>query len=66
MSQMWVGQPKEVLQSWLNALQEMKVWRKLSDWEQKFIYDIDWQLTNTSRLSQKQQEVLERIYAEKS
>ena len=61
MSKIWVSQSKEVLQAWLNAIQVPSVLERLTP----VGYAADWQLSKTGHLSQKQQEILERIYADK-
>jgi hypothetical protein len=40
--------------------------RELTKWEEDFIESIDEQFTERSSLSEKQFEILERIYAEKT
>ncbi len=54
----------EVLYSWLNAIEETG--RGLSKWEEEFVESVREQLKNVGRLTERQQEILERIYAEKT
>lgn len=56
---------KPLIEHMLNACQEV-AHRKLSKWEQDFIESISSQYEERGRLSEKQCEVLERIYAEKT
>ena len=58
-------QPKEVLQSWIDAILD-EASDKLNDWEIKFIKDIQIRVSNGWHLSEKQQDTLEIIYAEKT
>ncbi len=68
MAKIWVPQPPDVIRHWLVSLQDVKVQRKLSPWEKEFVANIDWQLYHSDGkpLTQRQQEVLEKIYAEKT
>lgn len=50
--------------SWIDQCMEER--HKLTDWERKFIIDIRLQLRSKGSLSDKQVEVLERIYADKT
>jgi len=50
--------------SWIDKCMEKR--HKLSDWERKFVIDIRLQLRQKGSLSDKQAEVLERIYADKT
>lgn len=56
--------PKEVLQSWCDAIEENQ--RKLTKWELDFAISVTEQLTTKGWLSDRQIEILERIYAEKT
>jgi len=50
--------------AWIDAcVNESK--KRLSKWEEDFLTSISDQLTNTGSLSEKQVEILERIYTEK-
>ena len=56
-------QPKKVLKQWIAAVNDEG--RKLTDWEVQFMESITEQFDNSGSLSEKQEEILERIYAEK-
>lgn len=67
----WEGFPKMTIEelrilhtSWIDQCMEER--HKLSDWERNFVIDIRLQLREKGRLSDKQAEVLERIYADKT
>lgn len=62
---MWKSQPKEVIESWISALRD-EASDKLTSWEMDFIDSVEGQLFRKGTLSQKQQEILERIYTEKT
>jgi hypothetical protein len=66
MSVPWKQQPKEVLFSWISALDSPTAHRTLSEWEQHFLATLSFQLNKSGTLSQKQQDILERIYTEKT
>lgn len=55
---------KELIQEWLSALEDPA--RPLSVWETNFIESISNQFDHRGDLSDKQFEILERIYAEKT
>ena len=56
-------QPKEVLKQWITAVNDEG--RKLTDWEVQFMESITEQFDNSGSLSEKQEEILEKIYVEK-
>ena len=56
-------QSKEVLKQWITAVNDEG--RKLTDWEVQFMESITEQFDNSGSLSEKQEEILERIYTEK-
>lgn len=56
-------QPKEVLKHWITAVNDEG--RKLTDWEIQFMESITEQFDSSGSLSEKQEEILERIYTEK-
>jgi uncharacterized membrane-anchored protein len=58
-----VRQPKEVLKHWITAVNDEG--RRLTAWELQFMESITEQLDGGSSLSEKQEEILERIYTEK-
>lgn len=61
----WSSQPREVLEEWLKACLWVK-YSKLTDWERDFCTSLEDQLERRGTLTQKQQEILERIYAERT
>jgi hypothetical protein len=64
MAEVWHMEDPIIIQHWL--FQVLYHSKDLTDWERKFLVDIDKQFHRTGRLSQKQQEIVERIYAEKT
>lgn len=54
----------EILKSWLDALEEQP--RKLTKWELDFTASLREQFDRKGWLSDRQIEILERIYAEKT
>ena len=52
------------LQGWLDALQEP--YKPLTKWEQGFVDSLQEQLFSQGWLSDRQKEVLERLYAQKT
>ena len=54
----------EVLQHWVDTIQEEG--RRLTSWEEEFVDSIAERLANRRSLSERQMEILERIYAEKT
>ena len=56
-------QPREVLEQWIGAVNEGG--RRLTAWELQFMESITEQFDGGSSLSEKQEELLERIYVEK-
>ena len=65
MAEKWHPQPIEVYQSWISAIID-EASDELTPWESKFIESIDEQLAQHRNLSEKQAEILERIYANKT
>ena len=63
MSEMWKPQPVDTLRRWVDAIME-EASDRLTDWENKFIADMDRRLTMGGQLTQTQQEKLEELYAE--
>lgn len=60
MAEVWKSQPKDVLKAWIGAIDDES--EELTEWEVNFINSIDEQLVRSGSLSQKQQEILEKIY----
>ena len=57
-------QSKETIGRWLLAIEESG--RDLTKWEGSFIESIADQFASTKSISDRQEEILERIYAEKT
>lgn len=53
-------QPPEVIRHWITTIEEES--RNLTSWEESFIASV----TEQSQWSEKQQEIIERIYTEKT
>lgn len=64
MTKIWKSQPKEVLQSWIDAILT-EASDELSLWETNFIISVNEQV-KYKELTQRQEEILEKIYAEKT
>jgi len=58
-----MNQPYVVLMSWIEACESSD---KLTEWEESFIASIKDQLERKGFLSLRQQEILEKVYAEKT
>lgn len=65
MAELWKPQPIDVYQSWLDAIYT-EASDKLTSWETDFIESIGGRLAFGSNLSERQAEILERIYTEKT
>lgn len=52
------------ISEWIQRIQEEG--RGLTNWEEEFVQSIDEQMEQRGRISDKQEEILERIYAEKT
>jgi uncharacterized membrane-anchored protein len=65
MAEVWKPQPREVIESWIEDIIS-EASDKLTPWETNFVESVSKQLDRTGSLSQKQEEILERIYAEKT
>lgn len=57
-------QPKEVIAHWIETVNEEG--RNLTQWERSFMESIADQFERAGSLSDRQEEILERIYAEKT
>jgi hypothetical protein len=66
MSAKWKPQPKQVLLHWISSLDDPVVKETLTDWEAHFVASLSFQVARHGTCSEKQQDILERIYAEKS
>jgi hypothetical protein len=58
----WKQQPINVLTDWIMTIRE-ELSDELSSWEINFIDSIEGQLTSKGYLSERQEEILERIYS---
>lgn len=56
----------EVIEHMFETIEKEDLVKPLSDWETNFLSDIRKQFDNRGMLSDKQFEILERIYAEKT
>lgn len=65
MAEKWKPNSLEVLRSWADAIID-EASDELTDWENKFIIDIEVRLARGSTLTQSQEEKLEQIYTEKT
>ena len=65
MAPIWKPQPNEVLQQWLNTILE-EASDQLNDWGTRFIDDMTIKIANRWSLTQRHEEILERIYADKT
>lgn len=65
MAEKWKPTEPEVLQSWIDALED-ECSDELSDWENSFVNDMANRLMRGSTLTQSQEEKLEEIYAKKT
>ena len=65
MAKIWQPQPFEILQSWLDAIID-EASDKLSNWETGFIENISDRVAHKWPLTQRQEEILEKIYSEKT
>ena len=57
-------QSKAVIQDWLQQIEDFG--RGLTKWEKDFVESISEQLDSSGSISDRQEEILERIYAEKT
>jgi hypothetical protein len=63
MAEMWKPKPIEVYQQWIDDILT-EASDELTDWETTFISDIEGKLLKKRDLSERQAEVLEKIYVE--
>lgn len=54
----------KVIENWITQINEHGV--NLSKWEQDFMESITDQFSRTNRVSDKQEEIIERIYADRT
>jgi hypothetical protein len=65
MPNIWKPQSREVYASWVNALRDESS-ERLTSWESDFLDSIEGRLAFHKDLTQRQAEILERIYTEKT
>lgn len=65
MAKIWEPQPTDVYKNWVDTILD-EASDELTDWEINFIESINNQLVSGRTLSQKQADIVERIYAEKT
>lgn len=65
MPPMWKPKDPKILKGWINDIMT-EASDTLTDWESRFITDIDMRLTVGSVLTESQEQKLEEIYAEKT
>lgn len=56
-------QPPEVIEHWIKSINEDGI--NLSKWEEDFMESITEQFERSKRVSDKQEEIIERIYTDK-
>lgn len=57
-------QPRHVLEYWVDTIQTEG--HGLTDWEKKFVGNVTLHLEEHGRISERQEEILESLYAEKT
>lgn len=65
MGKIWEPQSIEIYLSWINAI-EFEASEKLTSWEIDFTQSLSSRLNAGSNLTERQAEILERIYSEKT
>lgn len=65
MAMMWYPKSQDLLQGWIDSILA-EASDDLTEWESNFIDSLQGQLTRKGSLSERQEEILERIYAEKT
>jgi hypothetical protein len=65
MAEIWKPRDLKLLSYWVECIRD-EAESKLTSWERDFIDSIEGRLAFGQQLSQKQEEILERIYAEKT
>lgn len=53
-----------IIQDWFNQIENN--WYKLTKWEESFVESVQEQFQRRGSISDRQEEILERIYAEKT
>lgn len=65
MSRVWRPQNPDVLKEWVETIMN-EASDSLSDWESRFVEDMEKRLQRGNILTQSQEEKLEQIYADKT
>ena len=65
MAKMWRATDLQVIKSWIDAILEESE-EKLTDWERDFVTSVQARNNLGLDLTQRQEEILERIYSEKT
>ena len=65
MSKMWRAADLQTIKSWIDTIFE-EAEEKLTDWERDFVTSVQARNNLGRDLTQKQEEILERIYSEKT
>jgi len=65
MPPVWKPQSYEVIKHWFDTIMD-EAEEKLNDWERNFLDSIGKRIDNHYNLTEAQEKVLERIYAEKT
>lgn len=65
MAPIWKPKDPKILKGWINDILT-EASDTLTDWESRFIADMDMRLTVGSTLTESQEQKLEEIYAEKT
>jgi hypothetical protein len=60
-----MAKDKQLLQSWIDTIRD-EASEKLTPWESDFVDSVEDQLNRKGKLSDRQEEILEHIYAEKT
>ena len=64
MAEVWRMKDIEVLKHWI--FESLYHGVDINDWERNFLVSVDKQLHANNKISQRQEEILERIYSEKT
>ena len=65
MSKIWQPQSIDIYKAWIDTIFDESS-DSLTDWETNFVESINNQLDNNKQLTERQAEILERIYTEKT
>jgi hypothetical protein len=65
MAEIWIPKGREIWQYWIDTIID-EASDNLTAWDLNFVSNMETYLTNGRPLTQRQEEILERIYAEKT